>query len=882
MSLVVGAVLLVVASAQAVNRIGVAHGPNGFVTGISQPDANGTRYLSGGFTAFNPWGTGNGALVGAESGAVDRTFPAVEGGPVWTAAPDGSGGFFIGGDFTTVGGIARNHAAHINGDGSLDAAWDPSPDRMVRTIAMTGQTVYLGGDFTLVGGATRNAAAAVGTDGTLKAWNPDVAGGSAHVNSIAVAGSTIFLGGDFTSVGTLPRNNAAAVDASGVGVPTAWDPGLTGGSAVVNDIAIAGSRVYLVGWFTAVGGVTRNHAAAVSTGGGLEAWDPNLDNSANAIAVSGSTAYLGGDFTTVGGAARGHLAAVSADGSGAVTAWNPQIASAPGDSSDVHEVAISETTVYVGGLFDEVSGAVRNDAAAIGTDGVLRSWNPIPNGQVLTIALSGSSAFVGGYLTAAGGTARNHVAAVDADGVLTAWNPKPNGPVLSLAIAGSTVYLGGQFTRIGDVQRNFAAAVGSDGTLGAWNPDLSTTNPNGDGSVCALVMDGSTVYLGGRFSHVGGVTRNYVAAIGAGGTLEAWNPNPNGAVLSLAVSGPTVYLGGLFNTVGTTPRSGIAAIATADGSVDQTWNPDAYWQYGAQVTGIVVAGSTVYVTGFFTSIGGQGRNGLAALGAAGMGDGTGAALPSWDPNPDGEVKAVAVVGSTVYIGGAFTHIGNASRSRAAAVGTNGVLLPWDPNPDMMIGAVAASDSTVFLGGWFSSVGGSPRYHAAAVDTAGNVQSPLWSWEQTSDGSPPPTDTSPSPAPDAQGSPAPQSAPPASAATAGDPAPLTTRRPSCVAARCSTSGSVPAGATQVVQIATRGAMRTGAASSRTSAEGRAVTRCRISSASAGRTYTCSLRLTAGTWLLTTLAKAGSVVIAESVRRVRVPAIQQHAPPSKRAA
>ena len=50
-----------VASAQATTRIAIAPGFNGSVNAISEPDANGTRYLGGDFTAFDAWNTGGGA-----------------------------------------------------------------------------------------------------------------------------------------------------------------------------------------------------------------------------------------------------------------------------------------------------------------------------------------------------------------------------------------------------------------------------------------------------------------------------------------------------------------------------------------------------------------------------------------------------------------------------------------------------------------------------------------------------------------------------------------------------------------------------------------------------------------------------------------------------
>jgi hypothetical protein len=57
--------------------------------------------------------------------------------------------------------------------------------------------------------------------------------------------------------------------------------------------------------------MTRNRAAAVWTDGTLAAWNPNVNSTVNALAVSGSTVYLGGSFTTVGGNPQGNFATVA-------------------------------------------------------------------------------------------------------------------------------------------------------------------------------------------------------------------------------------------------------------------------------------------------------------------------------------------------------------------------------------------------------------------------------------------------------------------------------------------------------------------------------------------------------------------------------------------
>ena len=93
---------------------------------------------------------------------------------------------------------------------------------------------------------------------------------------------------------------------------------------------------------------------------------------------------------------------------------------------------------------------------------------------------------------------------------------------------------------------------------------------NVSGIVYALAVSVSTVYAGGSFRSIGGKTRNNLAALNArSGYASAWDPNaggivyasaPVGFVSALAVLGSTVYVGGFFSSIGgrrgtTSPRS---------------------------------------------------------------------------------------------------------------------------------------------------------------------------------------------------------------------------------------------------------------------------------------------------------------------------------------
>ncbi len=715
-------VLLSFASvAQATERISVLNGFDGAVNAISKPDSSGTRYFGGDFTVFRPWDTGGGALVGASTGDVNSTFPKVTG-YIWAAASDGSGGFYIGGRFSCIGpnisggcdgvdDFPRNNAAHINADGSVDPSWNPNPNQDVEAIAVSGSTVYLAGFFNTVtiGGITtpRNAAAAVTTAGALTAWNPNP---NSSVRALAVSGSNVYLGGWFTNVGGQPRNRAAAVNNTN-GAATSWNPNV---SFVVNALAVLESTVYLGGAFTTVGGQARNYAAAVTTDGAgtLTPWNPNLNSGVNAIAVLGSTVYLGGWFTTVQGADRNYAAAVN-NTNGAATSWNPN------PNSGVFAIGVSGSNVYLGGRFTTVTVAgittLRNRAAALDTDGTLTPWNPnlSGGGDVHAIGVLGSTVYLGGWFNTAGGTTRNRAAALDTDGALTGWNPNLDNRVSAIGVLGSTVYLGGDFTTAGAdaTPRSRAAAVTTSGagTLTSWNPNLN----NGVNAIAVLE---STVYLGGWFDNVGGQTRRRAAAVDATtGIATDWNPNLDNGVYAIAVLGSTVYLGGAFDTAGATPRSRAAAVTTSGTGTLTDWNPN----LNNDVLALAVSGSNVYLGGWFNTVGAGDevatRNSAAAVDTDG-------ALTSWNPNLNNAVRAIGVLGSTVYLGGDFTCIGpntsglcdgggDVRRNRAAAVTTSGtgtLDLNWNPDLNDNVLAIGAFGSTVYLGGNFTTAGGTPR------------------------------------------------------------------------------------------------------------------------------------------------------------------------------
>jgi len=648
---------------------------NGAVDAIV--DTGTVTYIGGQFTEVGPR-TGPGVGISASTGN-DLGLAQVSGGgnTVDAVAPDGSGGFYIGGDFTHVGGLARRNIAHIRSDGTVDPSFDPSPDTgQINAIAVSGSTVYVGGAFNIIGGQSRsNIAALDASTGDATSWDPDANG---TVRALAVSGSTVYAGGDFNNyIGGAPRSYAVALDAT-TGLATSWNPSP---GASVYSLLVSGSTVYLGGDFGA-------HVEAVdSTTGTTTIWSGGPNGRVYTMALVGGKLYAGGLFLTWSGAYRYGLADVDATTGVLDASW------APDPYFAVAALTASGTTLYAGGAFGTMFGQTRSGLAAFDTTtGNLESWNPNPDNEVLALATSGSTVYAGGIFSMIGGVQRNFAAAIDdSTGNVTSWDPEANSTVLSLAAAGSTVYAGGTFTTIGGAFRSRLAALdASTGVATSWNPSP-------DGQVDALAVSGSTIYAGGTFQNIGAVTpqpRPYLAALDAStGAALLWNPSPDDSVDALVVSGSTVYAGGTFANVDGHSHSRLVAIDAS--GAPASWDAGVSGTFGPAVDALAVSGSTVYAGGSFTSIGGQSRNDLAAL------DGTTGTATSWDPNANHTVNALAVFGSVVYAGGSFTSIGGQTRDYLAGLDVSGNATGIDPEPNSDVDALAVAGNTLDVGGQFT-------------------------------------------------------------------------------------------------------------------------------------------------------------------------------------
>jgi trimeric autotransporter adhesin len=410
------------------------------------------------------------------------------------------------------------------------------------------------------------------------------------------------------------------------------------------------------------------------------------------------------------------------------------IASFPITDGIVNTMAVSGSTLYIGGTFSWVGPDTGSFAQVDTTTGDPSAVIPPTNGSVdVVISDRAGGWYIGGSFDRIGTTFHRNLAHITSAGAVDpSFDPVgPSGGccprALALSSDGNTLYVGGTFEGIGGMSSRFylAALNTSDGTATSWDP-----HPSGVVNALALSSDDSTLYVGGSFFQFGlcsssCTARNSLAAFDTGtGNLTSFDPNVTnssngGTVWALALAGDnsTLYAGGFFDTVnGSITRNHIAAFDTSNGNTT-AWDPNA----SAQVRALALTGdgSTLYAGGYFTNIGGFSRNHIAALDTTTFSN----MATGFDPNADDVVLGFALSGdeSTLYTAGSFTNIGGAARKGVAALDTTGTgtATSFDPKASGGASSLALSGSQLGVGGGFRSLGAVSRSRLAAIDLTTN-------------------------------------------------------------------------------------------------------------------------------------------------------------------
>jgi hypothetical protein len=565
-------------------------------------------------------------------------------------------GFYVGGRFSAMGTLIANNVAHW--DGTRWRRLDAGVNQPVYSMLVKGEDLYVGGEFTVAGtGAVSRVAR---WDG--EKWNGMGAGFNGTVNSLAVMNDTLYAGGTFGQSGTESMHLIAWWDAGGGAWKKLNAPEAITYPDIVYSLATHHDSLFVVGKFIiddawnimiwSHGNWHKLHSAdsITRTLGQVPRGFPPIPEPSEiyAVASDGEQLYMGGTFpySTYSLGTIPHPARC-------LVAWNVLkqrwVVMGRGVNDIVNTLLAGDDGIYAGGKFISAGGKAALKIArweggaweALG-DG-LHPQEYIDNGAVNALTAYDKKIYAVGEFGRRGDPSEDvywrdvsNVAAWDGSG----WNHLPivkmNGdgrsiaPVEAVVSFRGALYAGrndkvmrwadtvwtstgipqlpvvGIYTLVNDKDQHIYAGTrngvyGWDGIASAWTMIGAT-----DDSVIAIAVDGSRLFAGGRFMKVGDMPANRIAMYDIiGGTWSTLGPGVDRfdvrrppSVNALAVSNGLLYVGGLFSRAGDVT---VGNIATWDG---ETWSPLGSGT-DSVVKAIAIAGDDLYLGGGFKVVGGS-------------------------------------------------------------------------------------------------------------------------------------------------------------------------------------------------------------------------------------------------------------------------------------
>jgi uncharacterized delta-60 repeat protein len=714
------------------------------------------------------------------AGDVDLSFDPGSGvnSAVNSVAVQPDGKVLIGGDFTTVKGLARAGIARLNADGSGDASFDPAGG--LSNIYVAAIALQPDGKI-LVCGKTRgyraNAfAARLNSDGTSDSTfvpapvpHPSYAlgEGDGYNSVIAQPDGKVVLGGyygdyfkdDDGGDNYPPRALTVRLNANGT-----TDPSFASASGE---------------YYTGIHTVARQadgKLLIINSGDQMSRLNANgtLDSAFGALYGVASVAIqpdgkllVGGSFITVNGTTRNRIARINASGS-LDTTFNPGtgVTNDPSSYPYVNYVAAQpDGKVLIAGRFTIFNGTNRNGIARLNANGsldtifnpgtALATNNPYSQLYILSSATQpdGKVLIVGSFMMSFNGTNRGRVARLNANGSLdgsfhpgagmdnsiTALASQPDGKVL----------VAGRFSTVNGTNRNGIARLNADGGLDtSFNPVAGVPWYGFPGDIRYVIsqLDGK-VLIAGSFATVNGTNRNGIARLNADGGLDtSFNPatEANDSVTA-AVLQPDgkIILGGYFassNPVNGWYSQQLVRL-NSNGSRDNNFTADSQVAHSFTAGSLVVqSDAKVLVGGIASTFVSDPDNGdywassylLTRLNPDGSRDTSfEAASGEAEPLSTG-VKVVALQpDGKVIFGGEFSTVKGASRNRIARLNANGTL-DTTFNPGVGITGSASfenpalrsialrPDGKIVIAGFFTAVDGTSVNHIARLNSNGSL------------------------------------------------------------------------------------------------------------------------------------------------------------------
>jgi len=227
------------------------------------------------------------------------------------------------------------------------------------------------------------------------------------------------------------------------------------------------------------------------------------------------------------------------------------------------------------------------------------------------------------------------------------------------------------------------------------SPADTPRTPQFDGFVRSVVHKGDTIYVAGDFSSVTSAdakqhARDGLAAVSAStGRVLRWAPTVNGHVHKVLAAKEGVYVVGDFTRVNRQRRIDVARLDRVTGAVDRRFRH----RTDGEVNAVALSGSKVYLGGQFTRFDGTPRGQLAAVSRRGS-----SKLRGWAPQSGGgQINDLVRRKSGVYVAGAFHRLEGTNRSFLALVdgGEGNLVRSFAPRAQRLVLDIAVTRTRVY-------------------------------------------------------------------------------------------------------------------------------------------------------------------------------------------
>lgn len=520
-------------------------------------------------------------------------------------------------------------------------AW--GPNGYVSDSVVVGDTLFLGGGFDYVGPPTGPFATVDTGDGNgLAPW--------LGTDAESVSATPDGAGGWYVGVRRMPF--VASYTVRHVRADGSTDQAFRAisFSAYYFGVHFNGGRLYVHGGFSSVDGTSRNGLVTLDPAtGALLPWDPGINGAVIRVAADGGTLFLSGDFTSVDGQRRDGMAALD----GATGTLLPATFPNTRGGSVIHLQAAGGRVYAQGGCTPTPPAATSPSVCAYQADGTpLPGWGGGTPEYTGPLVATPARVYIGGSASIAGGFEYRVRGFDPVTGQPDGWQTpllgqSHAGSVSAMVVADSRLYVSGDFSRVATLRRQrFAAFEVTTGALTPWQPAVSAAAET-------LVSDGTRIAMTGRFRSTGGVYLSWLAAL----DLRTGRPRPlpippmPGPITALAASG-TLVVAGAGDTI--VAFSALTGVERARLPVSAPNAPP------GTVAALAIAEPTLFVGGNFVDLRGQPRRHLGAIDMR-----TGQAT-SFDPQPDNQVYRLRVSSGAVYAFGAFRTVPGYARAGVAA------------------------------------------------------------------------------------------------------------------------------------------------------------------------------------------------------------------------